>query len=120
MPTQTDALPPADAVPDADRSGVYCSFVRISADLLLVWRVCRNGACRRARACRGDGEHCIQHNFPRLPEGVQEWYVRLLRPATDRPLEQVLEDLAGSPAEKAFLEWTEGAKPRPTGSRPAG
>ena len=42
---------------------------------LHMWHLCANTACRRARCCRGNPSHCFDANFPRLPEGVQDWFV---------------------------------------------
>jgi len=44
---------------------------------LNMWHVCANTACRRARCCRGSPSYCYPHNFPRLPEGVQDFFILL-------------------------------------------
>jgi hypothetical protein len=46
---------------------------RARNDALCLWRLCRNAACIRARACRGDPEACLDDHIPLLPAGVQDW-----------------------------------------------
>jgi hypothetical protein len=46
-------------------------------NLLNMWHVCGNAACRRARCCRGHIRICFKPNFLRLPEGVREFFFAL-------------------------------------------
>src|SRR4051794_39037902 len=46
---------------------------------LLMWHLCANTACRRARCCRGDPTACFDRNFRQLPEGVQDWFALLAK-----------------------------------------
>jgi hypothetical protein len=48
-------------------------------DHLLMWHLCANTACRRARCCRGDPTACFDANFRQLPEGVQDWFALLAK-----------------------------------------
>ena len=47
------------------------------SNTLKMWHVCANTACGRARCCRGSPSYCYPHNFPRLPEGVQDWFLTI-------------------------------------------
>ena len=44
------------------------------SNVLNMWHVCTNTACRRARCCRGSPSYCYPHNFPQLPGGVKDWF----------------------------------------------
>ena len=46
---------------------------------LLMWHLCANTACRRARCCRGNPTACFDANFRQLPEGVQDWFALLAK-----------------------------------------
>jgi hypothetical protein len=45
------------------------------SNLLNMWSVCANAACRRARCCRGNPSYCYRHNFSQLPDGVKDWFL---------------------------------------------
>jgi hypothetical protein len=47
---------------------------RAWSNILNMWHVCANAACRRARCCRGSPSYCYKHNYPPLPEGVKDWF----------------------------------------------
>ena len=70
--TKSRALkPPRSAVQKAQATE------RRWSNTLNMWHVCANTACRRARCCRGSPSYCYPHNFPLLPEAVQDWFLLL-------------------------------------------
>jgi len=61
---------------------------------LLMWHLCANAACRRARCCRGNPTACFDANFRRLPEGVQDWFALLAKfQENDVPFEDAWAEL---------------------------
>jgi hypothetical protein len=42
-------------------------------DLFGFWAVCREGRCRRARACRGDVHACSGRHWPHVPGHMKTW-----------------------------------------------
>jgi len=48
--------------------------IRGWGNVLSLWRLCGNAACRRAHGCRGNGTACFRQNYPLLPEGVRAWF----------------------------------------------
>ena len=52
--------------------------LRSCADMLCLWRLCANAACRRARSCRSRAHLCAQRNFPVAPDGVRDFFEAFL------------------------------------------
>ena len=50
---------------------------RARNDALCLWRLCRNAACIRACACRGDSEACLDRHILLLPDGLQDWIAEI-------------------------------------------
>jgi hypothetical protein len=69
------STPPRSAEQDDDLRG-WGKFLNL-------WRLCANTACERARCCRGNPSACFSKNFPRLPQGAQDWFVALLAAKED-------------------------------------
>jgi hypothetical protein len=97
--TERDSSPARDAAAD-----------RRFADLLCLWRVCGNAACRRARACRGRPHRCAERNFAALPPGVQDFFGALVAAKSCRmSFEAFQEEMAGSPEAEAYFAWVDAA-----------
>jgi hypothetical protein len=77
-------------------------------DILCLWRLCDQKACRRARACRGNVHVCVPRNFPLLPEGVRAWFAILAQAQEEQmSFDDAMASLDGTPADDAFWEWHE-------------
>jgi hypothetical protein len=63
--TETGAHPRKMNVAESMRSG---------ANMLCLWRICGNAACRRAKSCRGRVHLCGPRNYKLLPEGVRGFF----------------------------------------------
>ncbi len=81
-----------DMAPDLERA------LRFAADRLCLWRLCHAAACRRARACRGDGCGCA-----RLVVG---WLAAIEAEARARPDAAALDAGIETPADlRAYRAW---------------
>jgi hypothetical protein len=88
------------------------------ADVLSLWRLCMNGKCRRARACRGDPIACRWRNFPLLPDDVQAWAFALAEAQQNEvPVDEAFERIGNSPEGEAFSAWCEAVKQSLSGGR---
>jgi hypothetical protein len=73
---------------------------------LLLWRLCGNAKCRRARACRGKVHLCARPNFYLLPQGVQDFYHGLADARNEGlSFEDAMERLDETGAVEAFEDW---------------
>jgi len=73
---------------------------------LHLWHVCANTACKRARCCRGKPSACFKENFPRLPEGVQDWWVLLMEARQDGlPFDEAWEELTNLGLVDELANW---------------
>ena len=73
---------------------------------LNMWHVCANTACRRARCCRGKPSYCYAHNFSRLPEGVQDWFILLGKAQKEGlPFDDAMADLRKGGLVAEFSNW---------------
>ena len=73
---------------------------------LNMWHVCANTACRRARCCRGKPSYCYPHNFSRLPEGVQDWFILLGEAQKEGlPFDEAMEGLRKAGLVAEFSNW---------------
>ena len=71
-----------------------------------LWRVCANTACGRARCCRGKPSACFPENFSRLPEGVQDWWVLLMKAREDGlPFDEAWAELTGLGLVDELANW---------------
>jgi hypothetical protein len=52
---------------------------RYWSTFLDLWSMCANTACGRTRCCRGNPTLCFNASFPRLPQGVKEFFVLLMK-----------------------------------------
>ena len=87
--------------------------LRRFADLLCLWRVCGNAACRRAGRCRGRPHHCLKRNVPALPPGVRAFFVAFLAARSCRiPFEAFQAEMAGSAEAEAYFAWVAAARER--------
>ena len=78
--------------------------LRRFANLLCLWRLCGNAACRRAGACRGRSHLCARRNFAVLPEGVREWFVAFLAAKyAGLPFEDFRDEMEGREETDAFF-----------------
>jgi hypothetical protein len=76
-------------------------------DVLALWRLCRNGACIRACACRGrDAQRCFHGHFALLPDSMIAWF-EALADAQKQGLsyDQAIETMRDTLAEDALEEW---------------
>lgn len=99
------AVSKSSALP-ADRSRE--ESMRGWGEVLSLWRLCGNAACRRARICRGHARVCFPRNFVLLPEGVQAWFVGLGE-AQENGLtfDEAMDWLDAVGAGEAFRDWNE-------------
>jgi hypothetical protein len=87
--------------------------IRRIADMLCLWRLCGNAACRRARACRGRAQRCAKRNAGALPPGVRGFYTAFLAAKScGVAFELFQEEMAGSPEAEAYFAWVAAAKRR--------
>ena len=89
------------------------AILRRIADMLSLWRLCGNAACRRAKACRGRPHRCAKRNFAALPPGVRGFFKALLAAKPCRlGFETFQEEMAGSPEAEAYFAWVAAANGR--------
>jgi hypothetical protein len=64
------------------------------SDMYRLWRLCDRPLCRRARACRGDGQKCFRRHAKLIPERARLWLL-MLRTAQEWniPFEEAVEGL---------------------------
>ena len=87
--------------------------LRRFADLLCLWRVCGNAACRRAGRCRGRPHHCLKRNFAALPPAVRAFFAAFLAARSCRiPFATFQAEMAGSPGAEAYFAWVAAARGR--------
>lgn len=80
-------------------------------DVLLLWRLCRNGACMRAKACRGEAQSCLQSHFALLPEGVRAWFAGVGEAQEEGlDFDAAMDWLDTTPAGEAFAAWQEAVR----------
>ena len=93
----------------ADRS--FEQTMRHWGTVLMLWRLCGNASCRRARACRGRPRLCGPANYPLLPDGVRGWF-EMLAEAKEEGLsfEEARAWLDGTEEEQAFRDWSAAVK----------
>lgn len=85
--------------------------LRRFANLLCLWRLCGNAACRRTRACRGRSHLCAKRNFGALPEGVRHWFEFFLAAKlAGLSFEAFREEMEGRKEQDAFFAWRAAAK----------
>lgn len=92
--------------------------LRWASDHLLLWRVCANAACRRARRCRGRAWTCAERNACILPDGVRDWCIALLAARSENvSWEDFWEDMWESEEAAAFFAWRRLAQSKTRGPR---
>jgi len=80
--------------------------VRGWGNILGLWRLCGNAACRRAHCCRGQGAACFKANYPLLPEGVRAWFEGLGEAQKqDYSFDEAVEWLDGLGLMDEFRDW---------------
>jgi hypothetical protein len=89
---------------EPDDSAHMAVFERSSCQYLGIFSICRNTACRRARDCRGNAHFCLKTNFPRLPDGVRDWFIGLLG-GGEESFDEACERMAKTPSAQAFAAW---------------
>jgi hypothetical protein len=52
-------------------------------DAFMFFRVCRNGACRRANTCRGEPHGCSERHWNMFSEGQKVWFRAAIRALLD-------------------------------------
>jgi hypothetical protein len=73
---------------------------------LLMWRLCGNAKCRRARACRGKVYRCSRPSFFLLPQGVRDFFFGLADAQEEGlSFEEAMERLDETGAVEAFEDW---------------
>ncbi len=88
--------------------------LRSVADMLCLWRLCGNAACRRARSCRGSVHRCGRRNFPALPEGVRDFFVSFLAAKhAGLSFETFKEEMEEREETDALFAWRRAAKASP-------
>ena len=76
------------------------------SNLLNMWHVCANTACRRARCCRGNPSYCYRHNYPQLPEAVKDWFALIGEfQAAGLPFEEAWAGLEKCGVLAEFVSW---------------
>lgn len=72
--------------------------MRFAADRVCAWRLCGNGECLRARACRGDVRRCAAL--------LGDWFAALEEERRARPSFAAIEAGLGTPAEiEVYRTW---------------
>ncbi len=95
--TETGAHPRKMNVAESMRSG---------ANMLCLWRICGNAACRRAKSCRGRVHLCGPRNYTLLPEGVRGFFELFLAAKHDGiAFDEFKEEMQGRRETKAFGAW---------------
>ena len=80
--------------------------LRRFANMLCLWRLCGNAACRRAKSCRGRSHLCNQRYFPFLPEAVRDWFECFLAAKyVDMSFEAFKEEMEDREETDAFFAW---------------
>jgi hypothetical protein len=84
--------------------------LRCAADLLCLWRVCGNAACRRSKSCRGNGHVCAKRNAALLPHPVREFFAAFLAAKhAGLSFDQFRADMERREETKAFFRWRRAA-----------
>ncbi|MGH6826976.1 hypothetical protein [Methyloceanibacter sp.] len=80
--------------------------LRRASDLLCLWRVCGNAACRRARSCRGRAQLCARRNTSAVPSPARDFFVTFLAAQyAGLPFEDFRADMEGREETAAFFAW---------------
>jgi hypothetical protein len=102
-----------DKVIAAERDGRKSSeaeILRRIADMLSLWRLCGNAACRRAQACRGRPHRCARHSTA-LPEGVRAFLAAMLAAKlAGVAFDDFLDAMAEGDDAAALSAWTAAAR----------
>ena len=101
--TETDAITASDA--EAVRRRVV-EALRRANNLLCLWRVCGNAACRRARCCRGRAHLCPRRNEGLVPQPVRDFFLSFLAAQyAGVGFEDFRDAMDGRDETKAFFAW---------------
>lgn len=85
--------------------------LRRFANMLCLWRLCGNAACRRAKSRRGRSHRCNQRYFPFLPEAVRDWFECFLAAKyVDMSFEAFKEEMEEREETEAYFAWRRGPK----------
>ena len=85
--------------------------LRRAANLLCLWRVCGNAACRRARSCRGRAQLCARRNFDAVPQGVRDFFMDFLAAKyVGVDYETFEAKMEGREQTKIFFAWRQAAR----------
>jgi len=80
--------------------------LRRANNLLCLWRVCGNAACRRARSCRGRAHLCAKRNDSLLPKLVRDFFLSFLAAQyAGASFEEFRGEMDGREETKAFFAW---------------
>ena len=94
--------------------------MRSGADMLCLWRICGNAACRGARACRGRVHLCGPRNYKLLPEGVRGFFeLFLAAKQACIAFDDFKAEVQGRPETKAYAAWRRTAGARLNNKKPA-
>ena len=95
---------------DDTRKGNDAEDLRQAANMLCLWRVCGNAACRRAHSCRGRAHLCAKRNSPALPAPVREFFLSFLAAKwAGVDFEDFKEEMDGRDETEAFFAWRRAA-----------
>jgi hypothetical protein len=80
--------------------------LRRASDLLCLWRVCGNAACRRAGTCRGRAQSCAKRNLDVVPPKARDFFTAFLAAQwAGLPFEKFRADMDRKEETKAFFAW---------------
>jgi hypothetical protein len=80
--------------------------IRGWADVLALWRLCREAKCMRAHACCGEPRRCFRAHVPLLPESLQVWFDTISAAQQDgASFDEAIDDTLGTIAEDALQRW---------------
>jgi hypothetical protein len=74
--------------------------LRFAADMLCLWHLCDQAACRRAQACRGDVRVCAAR--------VADWYGAVMQKKREGPSFEAMEETLEGTSLAVFRRWKAG------------
>jgi hypothetical protein len=77
---------------------------RFASNMLALWGLCEKPGCRRARACKGNAQHCVARYARLAPEDAREGVKAMIEGQRDGVSFDTAQDRAYDEVE-AMIEW---------------